>query len=130
LYPGLTGGRVVSIHHQAIKALGRGLCVEARSAGDEVIEAVRLETKSYVFGLQWHPEFHPPGSPDLLDCIPILDEFLDAAYGQRWWRRRAGRQRSGIPDSVKRWFRFPFVGMRKSNLLDTVKTVFRLPARE
>ncbi|MDR1935024.1 MAG: type 1 glutamine amidotransferase [Candidatus Accumulibacter sp.] len=101
LYPGLAGGRVISIHHQAIKALGRGLRVEARSVEDEVIEAVRLETKPYVFGLQWHPEFHSPGAPDLLDCIPILDEFLDAAYGQRWWNRRAGTRKSGILDAVK-----------------------------
>ena len=84
LYPGVTGGRVVSIHHQSIKALGRGLRVEAASAQDGVIEAVRLEGKPFVLGVQWHPEFHAPGSPDLLDCTPILDEFLNAARGRRW----------------------------------------------
>ena len=84
LYPGMTGGRVISIHHQAIKTLGRGLRVEATSVDDEVIEAVRLETKPYVLGLQWHPEFHPPGAANLLDCTPILDEFLAAARGRRW----------------------------------------------
>jgi putative glutamine amidotransferase len=89
LYPSETsGGRVISIHHQAIKTLGRGLRVEAASVGDEVIEAVRLQGKPYVLGLQWHPEFHPPGAGNLLDCTPILDEFLDAASGRRWWRRR------------------------------------------
>jgi putative glutamine amidotransferase len=105
LYPGLSGGRVISIHHQAIKTLGRGLRVEARSVDDEVIEAVRLETKPYVLGLQWHPEFHPPGASDLLDCIPILDEFLDAAYGSRWGFRRAGTRKPGALDSVKALFR-------------------------
>lgn len=84
LYPGMTGGGVVSIHHQAIRSLGKGLRVEARSADDGLIEAIRLEGKPYVLGLQWHPEFHPPGSPDLLDCNPILDEFLTAARGRRW----------------------------------------------
>ncbi len=84
LYPGATGGAVVSIHHQSINALGRGLQVEARSQEDGVIEAIRLEGKPYVLGLQWHPEFHPPGSPTLLDCTPILDEFLNAARGRRW----------------------------------------------
>jgi len=84
LYPGMTGGAVVSIHHQSIKALGRGLRVEARSAADEIVEAIRLDGKPYVLGVQWHPEFHPPGSPDLLDCTPILDEFLNAARGRRW----------------------------------------------
>jgi len=75
---------VISIHHQSIKALGRGLTVEARGESDGVIEAVRLQGKPYVLGLQWHPEFHPPGSPDLLDSAPILDEFLNAARGRRW----------------------------------------------
>lgn len=84
LYPGATSGAVVSIHHQSIKALGRGLRIEARSQEDDVIEAVRLEGKPYVLGLQWHPEFHPPGSSTLLDCTPILDEFLNAARGRRW----------------------------------------------
>jgi len=84
LYPEITQGNVVSIHHQAIKALGKGLRVEARSAGDGLIEAIRLEGKPYVLGVQWHPEFHPPGSPDLLDCTALLDEFLKAARGRRW----------------------------------------------
>lgn len=84
LYPAATGGRVISIHHQAIRTLGRGLRVEATSVDDEVIEAIRLEGKPYVLGVQWHPEFHSPGSPDLLDCTPILDEFLTAARGRRW----------------------------------------------
>ena len=83
-FPGVTGGRVVSIHHQAIRTLGKGLQVEARSAGDGLIEAVRGEGKPYVLGLQWHPEFHPPGSPTLLECTPILDEFLHATRGRRW----------------------------------------------
>ena len=84
LYPGQPGGGVISIHHQAIKALGRGLRVEAINPGDGLIEAIRLEGKPYVLGLQWHPEFHPPGSSELLDCTPILDEFLQAARGRSW----------------------------------------------
>ena len=83
LYNG-TGGGIISIHHQAIRALGKGLRVEARNPEDGMIEAIRLEGKQYVLGLQWHPEFHPPGHPDLLDCTPILDEFLTAARGRRW----------------------------------------------
>ncbi|MDX9706396.1 MAG: type 1 glutamine amidotransferase [Azospira sp.] len=84
LYPEQRQGGCVSIHHQAIRTLGRGLRVEARSASDGLIEAVRLEGRPYVLGLQWHPEFHPPGAPGLLDCTPILDEFLSAARGRRW----------------------------------------------
>lgn len=85
LYPGMSGGSVVSIHHQAVKTLGRGLQVDAASPEDGIIEAIRLDGKNYVLGVQWHPEFHPPGDPDLLDCTPILDEFLNAARGRRRW---------------------------------------------
>jgi putative glutamine amidotransferase len=88
LYPDNTRGGIVSIHHQAIRTLGRGLQVEARSADDEMIEAVRLEGGLTFFGVQWHPEFHPPGSPTLLDCTPILDEFLNAR--SRMVNRRIG----------------------------------------
>lgn len=84
LFPEATSGGVVSIHHQAIKTLGRNLKIEARSVGDGLIEAIRLEGKQYVLGLQWHPEFHQPGNPSVLDCTPILDEFLNAARGRRW----------------------------------------------
>jgi putative glutamine amidotransferase len=84
LYPDTTSGKVVSIHHQAIKAIGRGCGSRHAALEDGLIEAVRLEGKPYVLGLQWHPEFHPPGSTQLLDCTPILDEFLSAARGRRW----------------------------------------------
>lgn len=84
LYPDRPGDGVISIHHQAIRTLGRGLQVEVRSVGDGLIEAVRLEGRQFVLGLQWHPEFHPPGSPDLLDCTPVLDQFLSAARSRRW----------------------------------------------
>jgi putative glutamine amidotransferase len=69
--------RVVSIHHQAIKDLGRGLKVEAR-AEDGVIEAVRGEGPGYICAVQWHPEFHG-GRNGFFDGGPLLDEFLRAA---------------------------------------------------
>lgn len=84
IYASSAERHVVSIHHQAINVLGKGLRVEARSVDDELIEAVRLDGRSYVVGLQWHPEFHPPGAPGLLDCTAILDEYLLAARGKRW----------------------------------------------
>ena len=69
--------RVVSIHHQAIRNLGRGLRIEAR-AEDGVIEAVRGEGPGYICAVQWHPEFHG-GRSGFLDGGPLLDEFLRAA---------------------------------------------------
>lgn len=77
--PTKPAGSVVSIHHQSVRGLGRGLKVEARSAGDGVIEAIRLDARNhFVVGVQWHPEFHRPGH-GLLDCSPILDDFMATA---------------------------------------------------
>jgi gamma-glutamyl-gamma-aminobutyrate hydrolase PuuD len=81
LYPGVQRACVNSIHHQSIKALGRDLVVEAYSEPDRIVEAIRGRGKSYLFAVQWHPEFHPPGQGELLDSAPILDEFLSAVRG-------------------------------------------------
>lgn len=69
---------VNSIHHQAIDRLGGDLHVEARSAGDGVIEAIRANGSTPVFAVQWHPEFHR-GRPDRLDPDPIMQDFLHQA---------------------------------------------------
>ncbi|QDF97649.1 peptidase C26 [Azoarcus sp. DD4] len=81
LYPTARVGRVNSIHHQAVRELGADLCVEALSVGDGVIEAIRWNGSSYMFGCQWHPEFH--GAAGLLDGGAILQDFLDAARRAR-----------------------------------------------
>jgi gamma-glutamyl-gamma-aminobutyrate hydrolase PuuD len=81
LYDGVEKPVVTSIHHQSIQAVGRGLCVEAWSEPDGVVEAIRGTGKSYVFAVQWHPEFHHPGDASVLDSAPILEEFLEAARG-------------------------------------------------
>lgn len=48
--------RVNSIHHQAIKRLGRGLKVTAHSE-DGLVEAVELaEAYPFFLAVQWHPE--------------------------------------------------------------------------
>jgi putative glutamine amidotransferase len=83
LYPGVRSVRVNSIHHQAVKVLGKDLCLEALSAPDDIIEAIRWEGPSYVRGVQWHPEFHDPSDPELLDGQPLLLEFLDQAQRMR-----------------------------------------------
>lgn len=79
LYSGVEVTRVNSIHHQAVKVLGSDLKVEALSVPDEVVEAVRWQGESFVLGVQWHPEFHNPGDPRLLDGYPLLREFLGEA---------------------------------------------------
>ena len=83
LYPGADVlHRVNSIHHQAVKQLGRGLAVEAR-APDGVIEAIRKPDAAFILGVQWHPEFHDQRFPDLLGPDPMLQAFLDAAVERR-----------------------------------------------
>lgn len=72
------GGLVASIHHQAVAKLGRDVVVEA-TADDGVIEAIRWQGRSFVCGVQWHPEFHHLGGEAMLDCHPLLDAFLRAA---------------------------------------------------
>jgi gamma-glutamyl-gamma-aminobutyrate hydrolase PuuD len=80
------GGQALvnSIHHQAVKDLGRDMTVEARSYPDNVVEAIRYTKAPFVVGLQWHPEFHRAGGVELLDCTPILDNFLRVARETRF----------------------------------------------
>jgi putative glutamine amidotransferase len=46
---------IASLHHQAIDRLGTGLTASAWS-DDGLIEAVELEGRAFVVGVQWHPE--------------------------------------------------------------------------
>jgi len=92
LYPGDGSVKVNSVHHQAVKDVGAGLVVEARSSDDGIVEAIRYTgthdagidggggNGGYAFAVQWHPEFFK-GVDDgtMLDNDPILDEFLDEA---------------------------------------------------
>lgn len=84
MFPSHPTALVNSIHHQAVKTLGRDLVVEAVSHSDQIVEAIRYKRAKFVMGLQWHPEFHRAGSQDLLDCTPILDSFLRAARETRF----------------------------------------------
>lgn len=77
---------VNSVHHQAVKALGKGLRAEAWSVEApgvaRLVEALRLEGAGapWVAGVQWHPEFHTEEDirGGLLDGRPLLREFLAA----------------------------------------------------
>jgi putative glutamine amidotransferase len=97
-YQGRARGRVNTVHHQAIKALGHGLEIEARSVPDGLIEAVRYQPAPvaqpapWVYAVQWHPEFQDPSDPALLPTAPLRQLFLEAAT-QRRQRRAAGARR-------------------------------------
>lgn len=84
MFPGRRDAIVNSIHHQAVKTIGRDLNIEAVSASDGIIEAVRYRRAPFVMGVQWHPEFHRAGGPELLDCTPLLDTFLRVARETRF----------------------------------------------
>ena len=79
LYPGVKTAKINSVHHQAIKDLGRGLRAEAKSTPDGLVEVIRSEGAEYVVGVQWHPEFQDRKDASLLPTAPLLDEFISEA---------------------------------------------------
>jgi putative glutamine amidotransferase len=65
---------VNSRHHQAVKALGRGLTISA-TAPDGVIEAIEDQAQRFCVGVQWHPEnFYRTG-----EFRPMFEGLVDAA---------------------------------------------------
>jgi gamma-glutamyl-gamma-aminobutyrate hydrolase PuuD len=69
LFKGRANGRS-TIHHQAVKTLGRDMAVEALSVPDNMVEAIRYRKAPFVMGLQWHPEFHRAGGVGCWTAIP------------------------------------------------------------
>ncbi len=67
---------VNSIHHQAIKKLGKDLIVEATCIDVGLVEAVRHKGKLFIYALQWHPEFHFVNQERFLNCSPLFEYFL------------------------------------------------------
>lgn len=67
---------VNSFHHQAVKDLGQGLLVSARSADDLVVEAVEAPDRRLALGVQWHPEsfWNQPAN-----FSPLFQALIEAA---------------------------------------------------
>jgi len=84
MFPHQREAVVNSIHHQAVRTVGRDMNIEAVSSSDGIIEAVRYRKAPFVVGVQWHPEFHRAGGSELLDCTPLLDTFLRVARETRF----------------------------------------------
>lgn len=64
---------VCSWHHQAVRALGRGLRATAH-APDGVIEGVALDDHPFALGVQWHPEMQAAEDPRQLRVFQALVE--------------------------------------------------------
>lgn len=68
--------QVNSAHHQAVKDVGPGVCVNAR-APDGVIEGIELPGKRFCLGVEWHPEYSiDPGDER------IFSAFVAASAGR------------------------------------------------
>ncbi len=89
VYPGVERAYVNSVHHQAIKKLGKGLQVQAVCAEDGVVESVCLPgfndvALPYVAGVQWHPEFKADaGGQKVLSSDTLLMHFLHACQTRK-----------------------------------------------
>ena len=63
-------------HHQAVKELGKGLRITARSDKDGVIEGIETDDNRFIIGIQGHPE-------SLNKAVPVWENlfagFVDAA---------------------------------------------------
>ncbi|HWX96246.1 MAG TPA: gamma-glutamyl-gamma-aminobutyrate hydrolase family protein [Solirubrobacteraceae bacterium] len=62
-----------SHHHQGVDRLGEGLQVSGVSTLDDLPEAVELQDRRFVLGVQWHPEADPASN--------VIAAFVDAARG-------------------------------------------------
>ena len=94
LYREIPERKVISIHHQAVRDMGEGLILEARSKKDNIIEALRYreggeggskesETAPYACGVQWHPEFQNTKDPTFMSHAPMIKDFLKAVKNRK-----------------------------------------------
>ncbi len=70
--------RVNSIHHQAIKKVGKDLKAIAHSSDDKIVEAICYKDmkKQYILGVQWHPEFSHTLKGQVPPSDPLMQDFL------------------------------------------------------
>lgn len=64
--------RVNSRHHQAVKTLGKGLVLNARSTKDGIVESFNDPTKRFMLAVQWHPEMLSHERPEALNLFKAL----------------------------------------------------------
>ncbi|MGO9973160.1 MAG: gamma-glutamyl-gamma-aminobutyrate hydrolase family protein [Solirubrobacteraceae bacterium] len=64
-----------SHHHQGVDQIGEGLVVTGRSTLDDLPEAIEAPARTYVLGVQWHPEAD--------DTSTIVASLVDSARSYR-----------------------------------------------
>lgn len=84
--------RINSFHHQAVKELGHGLRVVAR-AEDGLVEAIEHESRSWVLGVQWHPERGEAEAPDHDPDRRLFAGFQEAV---RRYAAAGARETAGV----------------------------------
>lgn len=70
---------VNSYHHQAIKDLAPEAEAMAYSE-DGLVEAIAVPDKSFIAGVQWHPEFAFESDPE---CKKLVQAFVSACNGKK-----------------------------------------------
>ena len=60
-----------SHHHQGVDRVGEGLVVSATATIDGLPEAIEMPERSFVLGVQWHPEVDPDS--------PVVGAFVREA---------------------------------------------------
>ena len=79
-YGDIENATVNTVHHQGVKDLAKDLVIEATSDADGIIEAVRHTGKSWIYAVQWHPEFDV--NEKYLSSKPLIEAFLKEAKGK------------------------------------------------
>jgi putative glutamine amidotransferase len=64
----------LSHHHQGVDRVGEGLVISARAGVDGLPEAIEMPDRTFVLGVQWHPEADP--------ASPVVGEFVRVAARQ------------------------------------------------
>jgi len=70
--------RTLSHHHQGVDCVGSGLVVSGTSTLDGLPEAIEMPDRSFVLGVQWHPEADP-GSPVVAALVQAAAERIAAS---------------------------------------------------
>jgi len=81
LYSDEIAPQVNTIHHQAVKDLGKDLEIYAKSP-DGLIEAFGYKNEPHgkVMGVQWHPEFTHTLGDELISADTLFDAFIKHAF--------------------------------------------------